>query len=329
MLTRPMDAALTVAALGIATLIDRRVPRAWPAVVVAGVITAGLAALMLPYSSAVTGRADYPPHLAWSDYRWGPGVDRLGFGPDIGIRAWSNLDPLPGHGAADVVLNTNKNLFMTNIDLFGWAPGSLVLVWIALGIGRWRRGDAPILAVVATFAAGYNIYWFSGGPDLGARYWYPLLVPFAALTVRGTQMLAERAASRQSGGRLGAAVVAASLVAAATMLPWRAATKHYRYRGVTGEIRALAAAHAFDHALVFVRGANRRDYQSAFSLNPPTLDSPATIYAFDAGAEHRARVVNHFADRTVWVVGRPSSAAPGTGAFAVVAGPLRPGTVPP
>ena len=331
MLTRPMDAVLTVAALGVTAAVDRRLHRAWPAVLIAGVLTAGLAGLMFPYSRAVTGRADYPPHLAWSDYRWGPGVDRLGFGPDVGIRAWPNLDPLPGHGPADVILNTNKNLFMTNVDLFGWAAGSLLLVWIAMGLARWRRADAPVLALVLMFVAGYNVYWFSGGPDLGARYWYPLVVPFAALSARGAQMLAERIRSPVSfsgGARVALVLALASLVAGSTMIPWRAATKHYRYRGVTGEIRALAAEHGFEGALVFVRSPNRRDYQSAFSLNPPTLERAGTIYAFDAGPPSRAAVVRRFGDRPVWVIGRSHPEPRGAASFFVIAGPLPPGTVP-
>jgi hypothetical protein len=109
------------------------------------------------------------------------------------------------------------------------------------------------------------------------------------------------------------------------MVPWRAVTKHYRYRGISGEIRDLAASRHFEHALVFVQAeANKRDFAAAFNFNPPTLDDPATIYALDAGFDHRAAVVAYFPDRPVWVVGRPRPGAP----IDVVAGPLAPGTVP-
>jgi hypothetical protein len=329
-LTRAIDAALVIAGIGMAILADRRFVRAWPATMTAGVIAAALGALLLPYNQAVTGRATYPPHMAWSDYRWGPGVDRLGFGPDIGIRAWPNLDPLPGHGPADVVLNANKNAFMANADLFGWASGSLVFIWLAIGLGRWRRGDALMLALSAAYVFGYSAYWFSGGPDLGPRYWYPLVVPLAALTARGAQMAAAKLEERRNvaypGPRIGALILAASLSATVAMLPWRAVTKYYRYRGVGGEIRALAASHRFEHALVFVR-SDGRDYQSAFNLNPVTLDDPATIYVLDAGAAHRAAVVARFSDRIVWVIGRPAAGL-NNAPLDVIAGPLNPGTIP-
>jgi hypothetical protein len=332
MLTRAIDGVIVAAAIGITILVDRRFVHGLPAAIIAGTAAIAIAALILPYNLAVTGQATYPPHMAWSDGRWGPGVDRLGFGPDVGIRAWPNLDPLPGHGLADVVLNANKNAFMTNIDLFGWASGSLVFVWLAFGLGRWRRGDTLMLALLVTFVLGYSTYWFSGGPDLGARYWYPLLVPFAAITARGTQMVSAELRGRgtsHAGARVGALVLAAIVGAAVTTLPWRAITKHYRYRGISGEIRELASSQRFEHALVFVQSeANRRDYASAFVLNPPTLDDPATIYAFDAGPAHRATVVAHFSDRQVWVIGRVRRDSDGQARFAVIEGPLAPGTVP-
>jgi len=329
-LTRAIDAAIVIVALGVSTLADRRVRRMLPVAALAGLAAATVASAGLAYNHAVTGSATYPPHMAWSDGRWGPGVDRLGFGADVGIRAWPNLDPLPGHGLADVVLNANKNMFMANQDLLGWASGLLLFVWLAVVLGRWRRGDGLMLALIATYIAGYSAYWFSGGPDLGPRYWYPAIVPLAVLAARGGQMLTaalqrpERVS--QPAARVAAFMIAATMSAAAVVLPWRAATKYYRYRGVGGEVRALAASRRFDHALVFVR-SDRRDYQSAFALNPNTLDDPATIYAYDAGPGHRAAVVAHFPDRPVFVIGRRGGAT--REALDVIAGPLAPGTVPP
>lgn len=334
-LTRAIDAAIVVAAFGLAAALERRLSRAWTPAAIAGVVATCAALLILPYNEAVTGRADYPPHMAWSDSHWGPGVDRLGFGRDIGIRQWPNLDPLPGHGAADVVLNINKNAFMTNADLFGWSFGSLALLALGIGVRGWRRVDFMPAALVVTFIAGYSTYWFSGGPDLGPRYWYPLLVPFALLTVRAIQNATARIITKthavdgqSTAARFCAVIAAASISAALVVLPWRATTKYYRYRGISGEVRALAARHQFERALVFVRsGPDRRDYASAFVLNPRTLEDEGSIYALDAGPEHRAAVVKRFRDRPVWVIGRqPGDHSPRP--FVVIAGPLRPGTVP-
>ena len=331
MLTRAFDGLLVAAAVPLTVLLARRVKQGWLPTLVTGLSAAAVAALIFPYNQAVTGRPDYPPHEAWADGRYGPGIDVIGFGPGVGILNWPNLDPLPGHGPADVVLNLNKNLFMANVDLFGWAMGSLLFVWIALGIGRWQRRDHPILGLIAVFILGYSAFWFSGGPDLGPRYWYPLVVPLAVVTTRGVHMLAAVLSARgrltYGGARLGVLVLVASLGAAVTVLPWRAATKHYRYRGIGSEVRTLAASRGFEHALVFLRTDTRADYQSAFVLNPRTFDEPGTIYALDAGPEARAAVVRRFADRPVWVIGR-RAAASGAPMFDVLAGPLPPGTIP-
>jgi hypothetical protein len=332
LLTRAFDGILVAGAIGLLSLLDGSLLRAWKAIFITAAVTAVVAALIFPYNQAVTGKATYPAHVAWADEHYGPGIDVLGFGPNVGIGTWPNLDPLPGHGPADVVLNWNKNFFMVNVDLFGWATGSLLFVWLVFALRRWHRADRIVLALPATYVIGYSAFYFSGGPDLGARYWYPILVPLAVLTARGIQMTSatlDREARPDAGVRIGVFVVIATLGAAAVMLPWRAMTKHYRYRGVTGEVRELAAAHGFEHALVFMRAAeNGRDYQSAFVLNPRTLDDSGTVYAFDAGPENRAVVVSHYADRPVWVIGRVEDPT-GNQPFRILAGPLKPGTVPP
>jgi hypothetical protein len=325
-LTRAIDSAVVAAAVALTVAVDRRFTQALPAGFVTGAVACLVAVVVLPYNRALTGRPLYFPHMAWSDSHWGPGVDRMGFGRDVGIRAWPNLDPLPGHGPADVVLNTNKNLFMANVDLFGWAMGSLVLIALALALGRWQRSDSAMLLIPLAFLVGYNFYWFSGGPDFGPRYWYPVLVPLAALSVRGAEAVSHALGNRATiaipGARVAAALAIASLSAAVTVLPWRGVTKYRGYRDITGEVRTLADARGFAHALVFVR-SNARDYQSAFNLNPATLDDPATIYALDAGPEHRAAVVARFPDRPVWVIARAQDHV-----LKVTAGPLWPGTVP-
>jgi hypothetical protein len=289
---------------------------------------AGVAATVFLYNAALTGRALYAPHMMWTDRTWGAGVDRLGFGPSIGIPAWTNIDPLPGHGVVDVVLNANKNVFMANVDLFGWACGSLLLAILAVPLMSRRRADWLMIILVMVVVVGHSAYWFSGGPDLGPRYWYQALIPLIVLTVRGAAAVAHRASTRHPIRlhRIGVFVAAASLSAVITVLPWRSATKYYRYRDVSGEIRLLAKQHGFEHSLVFVRTQDRAVYQSAFNLNPRTLADSATIYAFDAGRAHRQEVVRHFANRPIWVIGPSSYADTRLG---ILAGPLSPGTVPP
>jgi 4-amino-4-deoxy-L-arabinose transferase-like glycosyltransferase len=326
-LTRPLDAAFFGAVTGAWALGVGGV-RLHGRDLAAGVAaTALVAALALPYNAALTGRALLTPHRVFVDRAFGPGVDRLGFGAEVGIRAWPNLDPLPGHGPADVVLNLNKNAFQANADLFGWSFGSLLPVFAGLLAWRWRRPDGLFLAIVAGFAAGYSLYWFSGGPDFGARYWYPAMVPMAVVTVRAARAAAERLApaGEPTQWRMAAWLGAATACATLTVLPWRALTKYHRYRDVSADVRRLAARHDFGRALVLVRSPEREHYQSASNLNPADFDGPGTVYAWDRGLTHREAVVHRLAERPVWVIGRGATAS----GFVVLAGPYPPGTVPP
>jgi hypothetical protein len=328
-LTRPIEALLVggVAFLWMFGSWKRSEPGRIRSVVAFAASAAAVGALVFAYNAALTGEAMYAPHMMWTDRTWGPGVDRLGFGPEIGIPAWTNIDPLPGHGLADVVLNANKNFFMANVDLFGWACGSLIFAVLAVLLRPSKGSDWMMIALVAVIVLGHSAYWFSGGPDLGPRYWYQALIPLAVLTVRGAEAVGLRAGPGHSVRlyRTGVFVAAASLSAVITVLPWRSATKYYRYRDVGGEVRQLAQKHNFDHALVFVRSRERDAYQTAYNLNPPTLADSATIYARDAGRARRELVVQYFADRPVWVIGRMGSEK----RLRVLAGPLQPGTVPP
>jgi hypothetical protein len=310
-LARPLEGVI-VGAIGVFQVLLP--PRRRPVVRALALALGGAALVALPmlaYNRLMTGRATYPPFTLWSDLRYGPGVDVLGFGPHVGIPDWPNLDPLPGHGLADVVLNANKNLFMVGFELYGWACGSLVLVLAALLLGgraTTTRGDRTAWAALLAVALGQSVYWFSGGPDLGARYWYLAIVPLCVLSVRGLQRLRQHlpaALGDRAGARLGTGAAAATLAALLTVMPWRAATKYYRYRGVGGEVRELVRERGIADALVLVRAEDRADYQAAFALNPPELDERGDIFARDLGPASRARLAAAFPGRALWVIGRP------------------------
>lgn len=323
-LVRPLDAALAAVLVTLLLAVSAEGRTRISAVPIIAGLSALVAAVVVPYNRLLTGSSRYTPQMMWTDRRWGPGLDRIGFGSDIGIRAWPNIDPLPGHGAADVVLNLNKNLFITQLDLFGWSFGSLLLCVVALAIARRDALRSPWWWMVGLFVVGYSAYWFSGGPDLGARYWYPAIVGFTVLTVAGAVALA-RGWARPRGARGVAAVVAlASVAALLTNVPSMAVGKYYRYRGVGGDVRALADSAGIHDALVFVRTSDRPRYQSAFNLNPVPLDAPGNIYAVDAGPASRARVVQRLPDRPVWLIATDSV----TEVFHVLAGPLPAGRIP-
>lgn len=325
LLTRPIDGVLVGGVIGL-WVVGVRGARVSPRAV-AGLVTAALAvgSLAFAYNYALTGDALYAPHMRWADETWYPGADRLGFGPEIGNVGWPHIDPLPGHGLVDVIINANSNFYMANIELFGWSFGSLGFAALALLLGGLRRADWLFFALLVSMVAGHSFYWFSGGPDFGARYWYQALVPLVVLTVRGMQAvqqrLIERRASELSASRVTAFVLVASLVAFANVVPWRSLGKYHHYRGMSGNVGRMADAYGFGDSLVFVREGGKNDYASAFVFNPPTLDSRGTIYARDTGLVGRAAVAQHFPGRSVWIVAGSSRAA---GPFRLVAGPLPP-----
>src|SRR5690606_38953149 len=166
--------------------------------------------------------------MEYMNATFGPGANDLGFGPNPGS-GWEGLDPLPGHGPVDVLINANFNLFQTNTELLGWATGSLLPILLLLLVGRLRRPDAWMLACIAMVIGIHSLYYFSGGPDFGARYWYLILVPCLALAARGIETACERAGA-EGGGRVVAGVSALVLTALLVFVPWRAADKYVHYR---------------------------------------------------------------------------------------------------
>jgi hypothetical protein len=281
--------------------------------------TMAASAVNLPYNRAMTGDARTFPIMAYTDKLYGPGTNALGFGPNRGL-GWSGLDPFPGHGLRDVLVNTDQNVFQLHVELLGWGCGSLLAVWLLLAGGRLRRADLSMLAVVAMIAGLHAFYWFSGGPDFGARYWYLVLVPLLALAARGIEDADERlVAAGAPAGVAWRASALLTLLALLVFVPWRAADKYRHYRGMRPDVRALAAEREFGRSLVLVRGNRHPDYHSAATYNPLDLAADAPVYAWDRGAEVRARLLAAFPGRPVWVLEGPTVTKDG---FRVAAGPL-------
>lgn len=323
-LTRPFEGVLIGMATGIWALgvWGRRLTTR--ALLALGLTSVAVGGLVLPYNRALTGRALYDPITKYFDEKYYPGCNRLGFGADIGNVGWTGLDPLPGHGPLDAAINANQNMYMLNFDLFGWSYGSLIFVVLVLLWGKRCASDRIFLGLIIAIVGGHSFYWFSGGPDIGARYWYQALLPLVVLTVRGVEAVREQlsAAGSAAAHRLWMLVALASAVAFINVVPWRALDKYHHYRGMRADIRKLSRDHDFGHSLVLIRSASANpfpEYSSAAIFNPPSLDRPGTIYARDLGPQRSAALREHFADRAIWIVAAPSLTGEG---MRVMAGPL-------
>ena len=321
-LIRPLDGMIVAAVIGAWAIGigGSRLRFSSLAALAAG--TALVSALALPYNRALTGDPSRPPIMAYADKYYGSGRNAYGFGPNRGL-GWA-LDPYPGHSFGESLINDNLNLFSVNIELLGWSTGSLILMASLVFGGGVRRLDWAMLAVIFAVLAAYTPYWFSGGPDLGARYWYLILMPSIVLSIRGMQFLQARLASgtvRIDPARVAFAVTCLCALGLAVYVPWRSIDKYHHYLDMRPDIRQLASRYGFGASLVLVRGERHPDYVSAFIYNPLDLRARQPIYAWDRNAETRKQLLNAYPDRTVWLVNGPSITKRG---FEVVAGPLGP-----
>jgi hypothetical protein len=319
-LIRPLDGLVVGGLLGLWALVGGGRRFSLPSLAAYALAIVVVTAVGLAYNAALTGHPLVFPVLAYMDDRWGPGTAAYGFGANRG-HGWP-IDPFPGHGPLDGLVNANLNAFAVNVELFGWGTGSLLLAAVALLCRRPSRADRAMAAVVAAVFTAYFFYYFSGGPDFGARYWFLMLVPLIALTLSGArrlECLVGRRPGRWACGRvsLGVAVlVASSLV---TFIPWRAADKYHHYLGMRPDVRRLAERHGFGRSLVLVCGREQPDYASAAAYNPIDLRRGDTIYAWDRSPSVRARLLVAYADRPVWLVDGPSVTRAG---FQVRRGPF-------
>ena len=308
-LVRPIEGVLlgTIAGLWALGIAGTRLPVG--RLLVFAAIAVGIGALLLPYHETLTGNALYDPITKYFDETYYQGSNRLGFGSEIGNVDWkTDLDPFSGHGLRDVVFNTNQNLYMLNFELFGWVFGSLWFAALFILYRRAQKADFVFVATLAVVIVGYSCYWFSGGPDIGARYWYQAIVPLTLLTVRGIDSLRRHRhdASDPTDARLMLFLALASLTALINVAPWRILDKYHHYHDMRADIRRLDRTHTFGNSLVLIRSARAdhpfAEYASAFVFNPPLLTGTGTIYARDLGPDVRARLQASFPSRPVWVI---------------------------
>ena len=282
-----------------------------------GTLLAG--ATGLAYNAAMTGHALTFPVEEYFRQVYGVGRYEIGFGPTRGL-GWPGLDPLPGHGAPDVLINGLLNLFQVNTELFGWACGSIGLVVLALAWRRPRGVELLMLLSILVVIGLHSLFWFSGGPDFGARYWFLIIVPCVALAASGLRWLEGEEASRQ--GRAIAIVGILCIGSLGAFSPWRALDKYHRYRGMSSDgAAALAKSPEAAGGLILVAGRRFPEFASMASYNPVDVRvRTGTILAWDRDAATRAALMAAYAGRPVWRLLAPQ--APG-GAWSLD-GPLGP-----
>jgi 4-amino-4-deoxy-L-arabinose transferase-like glycosyltransferase len=263
-------------------------------------------------------------HLTKTAYElWWP-YDTVGFGPDNGPS---------GHTLAKAQWNTEFNLGTLFDMLYGWPDWAVVatLALAAFGavagmvrhlLGRYRKQravplaeqpavwDLFLFAIVASLVVGYLFYW-AAGQMYGPRYYFEAVGALALLSARGLTWMA--AGSRVLLQRLRldhrwAPVLGAlpALTVAAGLTLWGAVNTTPRYfdtfrdwNGITrDQLQAVEAAN-LDNAVVIVDAPAWTIYAPFFIQNSPWLDT-SVVYARNRGPERDARLMEHYAGRTVY-----------------------------
>jgi len=279
----------------------------------------------LYYNYKMTGSPTRFPIMVWADKYFGLNSNAMGFGPERGA-GWQ-LDPFPGHGPLDAIINSNLNITTINTELFGWATGSLILIALLIFTHnplKLRKADWLMVALIALVFTAHFFYWFSGGPDFAARYWFLMIVPLVALTVRGLQVLINRLTHdghqpHLSKTRALIAILSLCLMALLNFTVWRAVDKYHHYLGMRPDIRRLANQHNLGKSLILIRGEQFPDFSSAAIYNPIDLKADQPIYVWDRTPELRTEALKVYSDRTVWIINGPSITKAG---FQIVEGPM-------
>jgi hypothetical protein len=318
-MSRPLEGVAMAAVAGLPLLVAAARRARAGALVAAMVGTLVTGALGLAYNRAFTGSPFRFPAEQYFDREYGPGRYSIGFGPDKGV-GWTGLDPFPGHGLPDVGVNAVLNAFMINIDFLGWAMGSVAVIVLGLFHAR-SRIDRLMIAVTATVIVLHSAFWFSGGPDFGARYWYLILVPLCVLAARGLAAV-EQNDAMIPGARTFVAAVAMSALSLALFVPWRGADKFRHYRGVRADLVSWKSDGRFGNGLVLVSGQRHPDWAGAALANSVSIGTgTGPVFAWDRDAATRRAVLEAFPDRAVWLVDGPTLSGDG---YRISRGPLAP-----
>jgi hypothetical protein len=324
-LMRPMDGLIVAAVAGAPLLLMGSWARRAGAMVLFAVGTAVLGGLNLLYNRALTGDALDFPVTSYVNALWGEGTNNLGFGPDRGIYPmWAHMDGFPGHSPFQAVVNAALNVTALEVDLFGWATGSLVPVLLLIVWWRLRAADWLMLGWIAAINALYALYWFASGPDFAARYWFLAVVPLVVLTARGLEELGARLGGGDlARGRI-AVVVAAGLLIAQGLLvfvPWRSADKYYRYFNNGPHVRAAIEDGSWPPGVYLVRGANQPDYAAALIYGGPALTLGNHVFAYDSLPNSADLLQAAFPETTIRLLDGPSITGDGYAVRALPDGP--------
>jgi hypothetical protein len=297
-LIRPWSAIAIAAPFGAYTLLhvvrNRRPGTLKFALIALGAVPFVL--LWLQYNAILTGNPLKNTMEMWWSF------DRIGFGPDIGLR---------GHHPGNALYNLNRNLTELVRHAFGWPQfATLAIALVPFATGRANRNDWLFLSASVALITAY-FFWWADGIMYGPRFYFELMGFLVLLSARGAFTAADRAREWLGGrrlsdspgsysGRVFVCILIAGLLAHNLSLYLPEQFKLHRgYNFVNrGPVNAVERA-GIRNALVFVDVGQPHEwwnYGMVFSSNDPQLEGDV-IYARDLGPDNNRRLRSIYPDR--------------------------------
>ena len=183
-LVRPWDAVLVALVLLPAAFVGRRPGRAeWVGCAASLALAGGLATaqnIVLTGAPLAFAQDRYfataPPPVPGESWRFAPGCNDLGFGPDRGcFMTRGSFGHTPAKAALDAALDARLAG-----RLWLGTPWAWLLPLAAFAWRETRRFAIVAWALLGAFAGGYALYWY-GGVCYGARFWHVALAPLVVL----------------------------------------------------------------------------------------------------------------------------------------------------
>jgi 4-amino-4-deoxy-L-arabinose transferase-like glycosyltransferase len=252
-------------------------------------------AVSLPlYNAALTGSP-----FAGTYELWWP-MDRLGFGPGIGVSPG-------GHNLYLAIVNFRLDFSTFGQMLSGWPDViGVSLAWLPILAGLllppMTKRDWALALPPITLIGAYFLYWARGSSLYGPRY-YAEAMPFLWLiAARG---LIKVCAIPNPWPRRVVYVALPLLIAwnIVYVIEPRFLTGFAQYRSARRTVNTVAEA-GVHHALIFVRASEWQDYADLGWLNAPNLSDGDLIFAYDFGPPGNAGVIAAFPDRAVYYFDR-------------------------
>jgi 4-amino-4-deoxy-L-arabinose transferase-like glycosyltransferase len=295
-ITRPLTAVAIGLPFAVQAVIDlvRRWRSVWHTYAALLIVFSAFAVMLPLYNAALTGSPFTSTYELW----WS--MDRLGFGPGIGVSP-------NGHNLYTAIFNFRLDFPLFGQMLSGWPDViGVSLAWLPIIAGLllpplskrdWALMLPPIMLIGAHF-----LYWARGSSFYGPRY-YAEAMPFLWL-VAARGLIKICALPNPWPRRI-------VYVALPLLIAWnivhvvepRFMAGFAQYRSARRATNTIAQADVH-HALIFVQAQQWQDYAALGWLNAPHLSDGDLIFAYDFGPLANARVIAAFPDRAVYYFDR-------------------------